>query len=144
MSGEPSPGLDAEVSVNELNVKSETSDLDPNNFKAGVGSSDAESGSRRYKIYTKTGDKGSSSLYNGERRRKDDAVFVALGDVDELNSGLGLAHEFCFQLELHEVCNQVGIVFCGSPRLKGVHEGLCSEGNPQKTASISHITITIL
>jgi cob(I)alamin adenosyltransferase len=46
------------------------------------------------KIYTKTGDGGSSSLYNGERRQKTDAIFSALGDVDEMNSVLGIAREY--------------------------------------------------
>ena len=42
-------------------------------------------------VTTKGGDHGESSLYNGERRRKDDLIFEVLGDLDELGSFLGLA-----------------------------------------------------
>ncbi len=43
------------------------------------------------KIYTKSGDRGMTSLVNGRRVAKNDARIEAYGTVDELNSALGLA-----------------------------------------------------
>ena len=43
------------------------------------------------KIYTKTGDKGETGLFGGGRVPKDHPRVSAYGDVDELNSFLGLA-----------------------------------------------------
>jgi cob(I)alamin adenosyltransferase len=43
------------------------------------------------KIYTRTGDDGSTGLANGERRAKCDARVEAYGDIDETNSFIGLA-----------------------------------------------------
>jgi cob(I)alamin adenosyltransferase len=46
------------------------------------------------KLYTKTGDNGTSSLYNGERKNKTNIIFDVLGDLDELNCNLGLLKAF--------------------------------------------------
>jgi cob(I)alamin adenosyltransferase len=43
------------------------------------------------KIYTRTGDGGETSLFDGTRVRKNDPRVDAYGDVDELNAWLGLA-----------------------------------------------------
>jgi cob(I)alamin adenosyltransferase len=43
------------------------------------------------KIYTRTGDDGTTGLVDGSRRAKHDARMAAIGEVDEANSALGLA-----------------------------------------------------
>ena len=42
------------------------------------------------KIYTKTGDKGETGLYSGQRVHKDSLRMHAIGEVDELNACLGI------------------------------------------------------
>ncbi len=43
------------------------------------------------KIYTRTGDDGTTGLADGSRRPKNDARLTAIGSVDETNAALGLA-----------------------------------------------------
>ncbi|HJR49643.1 MAG TPA: cob(I)yrinic acid a,c-diamide adenosyltransferase, partial [Gemmatimonadales bacterium] len=43
------------------------------------------------KIYTRTGDTGETALFGGGRVRKDHPRTSAYGDVDELNSAIGVA-----------------------------------------------------
>ena len=46
-----------------------------------------------FKIYTKTGDKGQTSLYGGRRLPKSHIRIDAYGTVDELNSHIGLIRD---------------------------------------------------
>jgi cob(I)alamin adenosyltransferase len=43
------------------------------------------------KIYTRTGDAGETGLVDGSRVSKADARMIAIGDVDEANSAIGIA-----------------------------------------------------
>ena len=53
-------------------------------------------GNRLSKIYTRTGDNGTTGLGDGSRINKDDARIEAIGDIDELNSLVGL---LCCELD---------------------------------------------
>lgn len=52
------------------------------------------------KIYTKTGDRGDTGLYGGERVRKDAPRIEAYGAVDELNAVLGMARAEALPAEI--------------------------------------------
>lgn len=54
------------------------------------------------KIYTKTGDKGTTSLIGGTRVPKNNIRLEAYGSVDELNSYLGLVRAFDIDAALKE------------------------------------------
>lgn len=47
-------------------------------------------GYRLSKIYTRTGDKGTTGMADGRRIDKDDVQVAVIGDVDELNSIMGM------------------------------------------------------
>lgn len=47
-------------------------------------------GNRLTKVYTRTGDQGTTGLADGSRRSKNDARVVCMGEIDELNACLGL------------------------------------------------------
>ncbi|PIQ80021.1 ATP:cob(I)alamin adenosyltransferase [Candidatus Peregrinibacteria bacterium CG11_big_fil_rev_8_21_14_0_20_41_10] len=51
-------------------------------------------------IYTKIGDQGQSSLYNGDKLPKTNPVFELLGKMDELNATIGICCSLCTQSSL--------------------------------------------
>lgn len=69
------------------------------------------------KIYTKTGDKGKTSLYDGSRVDKDDIRVESYGTLDELNSYIGLCTNYAkdedkkilrnIQIKLFAVCAEL-------------------------------------
>jgi cob(I)alamin adenosyltransferase len=55
------------------------------------------------KIYTRTGDQGSTGLFGGGRVPKDDIRVEAYGDVDELNAVIGVARSVEMMPRIDEV-----------------------------------------
>ena len=55
------------------------------------------------KIYTKTGDEGSTGLFGGGRVAKDNIRVEAYGDVDELNAVIGVARSVEMMPRIDEV-----------------------------------------
>ncbi len=64
-------------------------------------------GRRITKVYTKTGDKGQTSLIGGIRVSKASTRVEAYGDVDELNSVLGIARSQVGDEEIEKVLDVI-------------------------------------
>ena len=59
------------------------------------------------KIYTKTGDKGDTSLFGGTRVGKDHARIDAYGTVDELNAVIGVCRSMVRHAELDTILEEI-------------------------------------
>ena len=60
-----------------------------------------------FKIYTKTGDKGSTSLIGGVRVPKNHIRIESYGTVDELNSQLGMVNDLTNDARITEWIREV-------------------------------------
>lgn len=89
-----------------------------------------------FKIYTKTGDKGGTSLIGGVRVPKSHIRIESYGTVDELNSYLGMVSDACGNAEIGEQLREIqdrlftiGAALATDPgkeikmKLPGLHEG---------------------
>ncbi len=76
------------------------------------------------KIYTKTGDKGQTSLYDGTRVDKDSLRVESYGTVDELNSSIGFAMKFIEEDEIKEKLKKIQMrLFFVAGELATLEEG---------------------
>lgn len=57
--------------------------------------------------FTRTGDKGYTSLFGGKRVPKTSPVMHALGTIDELNSAIGMARAFSTSKKIQKVLEKV-------------------------------------
>jgi cob(I)alamin adenosyltransferase len=64
-------------------------------------------GNRLSKIYTRTGDKGTTGLGDGSRVEKDNLRVEAFGTVDELNSTVGLVLAAKLPINIQSILNRV-------------------------------------
>jgi len=60
-----------------------------------------------FKIYTKTGDKGGTSLIGGVRVPKNHIRIESYGTVDELNSYLGVVGDLCANVSINEELREI-------------------------------------
>ncbi|WMX12467.1 MULTISPECIES: cob(I)yrinic acid a,c-diamide adenosyltransferase [unclassified Aureispira] len=60
-----------------------------------------------FKVYTKTGDKGSTALFGGARVPKNHIRIESYGTVDELNSYIGLIRDYLEDKALRDVLKEV-------------------------------------
>lgn len=77
------------------------------------------------KIYTKTGDDGTSCLIGGTRIRKSDLRLETYGTVDELNSWIGLIRSLVSDTALSEMLLQIqNDLFVAGSKLASDEKGL--------------------
>lgn len=87
------------------------------------------------KVYTKTGDKGTTSLLTGERVDKDSQRVEAYGTVDEITSVLGLARALCKRPEVTETILKL------QQLLMMVMAQLASKGNTASYITSNHVDL---
>lgn len=93
------------------------------------------------KIYTRTGDKGKTSTYTGQRLRKDETIFEALGAVDTLSSQIGLSRVHC---KIEDVSQDLKSIQCNLQDIGSVIATPRESASPEQLANTSfpagHVT----
>jgi cob(I)alamin adenosyltransferase len=92
------------------------------------------------KIYTKTGDKGDTRLFDGSSVRKNDPRVEAYGEVDELNAFVGAAAAFLEDAELSAMLADIqrDLFSVGAQLADPLHRGRKAKSrlDPLRTAAL--------
>lgn len=89
-------------------------------------------------VYTKTGDKGQTSLFDNKRVDKDDLRVESYGTIDELNSWLGLSKNFVEDSEIVNLIHQI------QRRLFDIGAELATEDESKRPVMIEEEEVTFL
>src|SRR5215472_3156071 len=89
------------------------------------------------RIYTRTGDDGTTALGTGERRKKYDLRIAAYGTVDELNAAIGLA-----RLHTTQAAGVDVLLARVQNDLFDLGADLCSPGNKGKGPEGARLAVT--
>tara|TARA_Y100000389_G_C17460508_1_gene521340 strand:+ start:2586 stop:3164 length:579 start_codon:yes stop_codon:yes gene_type:complete len=88
------------------------------------------------KVYTKTGDKGTTSLYNGSRIGKYEIFFDVLGEIDELSSRIGMV---CSLLNDTDITNKLREI---QGKLQDINSIIATPNSTKKLPNILDIDIS--
>lgn len=99
-----------------------------------------------FKIYTKTGDKGETGLYGGTRISKASARVESYGNIDELNSFIGVAKSLIEDEELIRQLKKIqfDLFTVGSEAATPVDKLMLANGKPRLPLLISEKEVTEL
>src|ERR1700674_5332272 len=84
-------------------------------------------------IYTRTGDAGTTALFGGGRVAKDHPRVTSYGDVDELNSAIGVAVAFMTDVRLIEALTGI------QNELFNIGAELASESGVERAANYARM-----
>lgn len=93
------------------------------------------------KIYTKTGDKGETGLVSGNRISKSDSRIDLYGDVDELNSFIGV---ISIDLKKHNLNEDYSLILKIQSALFDLGSNLACEANLRDQYKLPQINIALI